>query len=122
MYNKEIIIIRNKEDIIKASKIIYDIKKIDITNHLTKYFEVYDQFIFSVDDGSIIAARFQGELSVSTSVIYEHFGIKEYEVNNSSDTYKIFLFDKESGEILLAQYLDGNIIASGKILYDSINP
>lgn len=118
---KSIVIIRNTDDIPKVSNIIEKIKEKNFTQELIAFHELYSQYAFATDSGMIIAAITNKELSISPLIITEHFVIKNYEIGYNDGGYKVYVYDKESGEILVAQQNDGNIIVTGNILYDSLN-
>jgi hypothetical protein len=117
---REIIIIRNKDDVEAVVPMIEKKHGWNIQPQLDAFLKIYGQYAFSVDDGMLVAALLKGELSISPLILKEHFKINSYITDRNIEGYTVCVYDEDSKEILVAQDTNGNISIAGKILFDSL--
>lgn len=118
---KEIIIIRKVSDIDKVLSILPVNNKDEVKSYLEQYVEMYEQFAFALDTGMIVAAKIEGNLSISPPIIKMHYEIDKYQISYEGENYRVCVYDDKTGEILALQKNDTlDIEVTGKILYDSL--
>ena len=114
----------NNDSLEEVNNIIKEKKNVEIIDNLKELLELYDQYIFSVKDGHVLAAikKNENKLSFSPIVIKKHFEIDNYvhitENDDEFDSdrgYKEYLHDK-NGDIFLVLTDDNNIKCLGSNL------
>ena len=117
---KEIVIIRGTTDVDKVIDMLPVKNKNEVRSYLEQYTTMYDQFAFAIETGMIVAARVEGNLSISPPIIKMHYEIDKYEISYDTAGYRVCVYDDKTGEILASQRSDNNDIeVTGKILFDS---
>lgn len=120
--NKEIVIIRNLDDIEKVDKLTVKRGMESPLLNLKGLYRIYPQFAYSFEKGDILFAIFEDKLQISIESACNFFEIEQFYFDDiDNDEFQCYWFNAKTGDIVCALDKDGNMRIIGNVIYDSLS-